>query len=231
MKLQRIQKPFAAICMSVILCSTALPLSAQKVSQEQAYEKAMAFFNRTGKAVTAQQKVQRKAPLPQLASSGDQIFIFNDMANGGFVVLSGDERMPEMLGYSDTGKIDPDLIPCNLKMILDDCARKVDELRANPHTGKIVSHHAARQTAIAPLLGETAWDQNWPYNEMCPMIDGQHCLTGCTATATAQIMYYHKWPAKGQGSHSYEWLQKFRSSDITIASDHPTQRGKVCAIV
>jgi len=215
MKLQRIQKSFAVVCMSVILCATALPLSAQKVSQEQAYVKAMAFFNRTGNAVSAQQKAQRKAPSPRLANSGDKIFIFNDMANGGYVIVSGDERMPEVLGYSDTGKIAPDHIPCNLKMILDDCARKVDELRANPHAGKIVSHQAAQQTAIAPLLGETAWDQNWPYNTMCPMIDGQHCLTGCTATATAQIMYYHKWPAKGQGSHSYEWNGQTLSVDFS----------------
>ena len=77
---------------------TVLPLSAQKVSQEQAYEKAMAFFNRTGNAVTVQQKAQRKAPSPQLANSGDKIFIFNDMANGGYVIVSGDERMPEVLG-------------------------------------------------------------------------------------------------------------------------------------
>ena len=215
MKLQRIQKPFAVVCLSVILCATALPLSAQKVSQEQAYEKAMAFFNRTGNAVTVQQKAQRKAPSPQLANSGDKIFIFNDMANGGYVIVSGDERMPEVLGYSDTGKIDPDHIPCNLRMILDDCARKVDELRGTPRAGRIESHKAAQQTAVAPLLGNTSWDQGWPYNLMCPEINGQQCLTGCTATATAQIMYYYKWPAKGQGSHSYEWNGQTLSADFS----------------
>ncbi len=215
MKSQTIQKPLAAIGMSLILLAMALPLPAQQVSKEQAFEKAKAFLSKTDNMGTAQRRTPRKAPALQLASSGDKIFIFNDEANGGYVIVSGDERMPEVLGYSSTGHIDPDHIPCNLQMILDDCARKVDELRANPRAGKIVSHKVAQQTPIAPLLGATAWDQNWPYNEMCPVINGQHCLTGCTTTATTQVMYYHKWPAKGQGSHSYEWNGQTLSADFS----------------
>ena len=210
-----IRKSFAAIGMSLILLAMALPLSAQQVSKEQAFEKAKAFLGKTDNIGTAQRRTPRKAPVLQLASSGDKIFIFNDDANGGYVIVSGDERMPEVLGYSSTGHIDPDHIPCNLQMILDDCERKVDELRANPRAGKIVSHKVAQQTPIAPLLGATAWDQNWPYNVMCPMMDGQHCLTGCVATATAQVMYYHKWPAKGKGSHSYEWNGQTLSADFS----------------
>ncbi len=215
MESQTIRKSFATFGMSLILLAMALPLSAQQVSKEQAFEKAKAFLSKTDNMGTAQRRTPRKAPALQLASSGDKIFIFNDEANGGYVIVSGDERMPEVLGYSSTGHIDPDHIPCNLQMILDDCARKVDELRANPRAGKIVSHKVAQQTPIAPLLGATAWDQNWPYNEMCPVINGQHCLTGCTATATAQVMYYHKWPAKGQGSHSYEWNGQTLSADFS----------------
>ena len=208
------RQPFAIICLMLILCAAAMPLSAQRVSQQQAYEKAMAFFSKNANS-SAQRKAPRQTPALQLAGTGDRLFIFNDVANGGYVIVSGDERMPEVLGYSDTGNIDPDHIPCNLKMILDDCTRKVDELRANPHAGKIESRHAAQQTPIAPLLGTTAWDQGWPYNLMCPEIDGQHCLTGCVATATSQVMYYHKWPTKGQGSHSYEWNGQELSADFS----------------
>ena len=208
------RKPSAVFFLSLLLFTMPLPTAAQRVSQQQAYEKAMAFLgknNNTG----ASRKTPRKTPALQLAGNGDRLFIFNDEANGGYVIVSGDERMPEVLGYSDTGKIDPDHLPCNLKMILDDCTRKVDELRANPHAKKIVSHHAAQQTAVAPLLGATAWHQDWPYNLMCPEIDGRHCPTGCTATAAAQIMYYHKWPTKGQGSHSYEWNGQELSADFS----------------
>ena len=149
----------------------ALPLPAQQVSKEQAFEKAKAFLSKTDNMGTAQRRTPRKAPALQLASSGDKIFIFNDEANGGYVIVSGDERMPEILGYSHTGNIDPNHIPCNLQMILNDCERKVAELRASPHAGKIETRKTVQQTAISPLLGATAWDQNWHYNVMCPMMD------------------------------------------------------------
>ena len=210
-----IRKSFAAIGMSLILLITASPLSAQQVSKQQAFEKAMAFLGNTGNQTAAQRRTPRKAPVLQLASSGDKIFIFNDEANGGYVIMSGDARMPEVLGYSYTGHIDPAHIPCNLQMILDDCTRKVTELRANPLAGKLETRKRVQQAAVEPLLGNTAWDQGWPYNKMCPEVDGNLCLTGCTATATAQIMYYHKWPEKGQGNHSYEWHGQTLSADFS----------------
>ena len=57
---------------------------------------------------------------------------------------------------------------------------------------------------VAPLLGEIAWDQNDPYNMLCPVYYGtQRSATGCAATAMAQIMKYHSYPPTGAGSHSY----------------------------
>ena len=117
---------FAVLVVSLMLSAIALPLSAQQVSREQAYERAMAFLGRTDMSGTAQRKTPRKAPTLQQANSGDKLFIFNDVANGGYVIVSGDERMPEVLGYSYTGHIDPNHMPCNLQVILDDCSRKVD---------------------------------------------------------------------------------------------------------
>ena len=56
---------------------------------------------------------------------------------------------------------------------------------------------------IAPLLGETIWGQGEPFNNKCPQIGNERAVTGCVATALSQIMYVHKYPTKGIGSHSY----------------------------
>ena len=40
----------------------------------------------------------------------------------------------------------------------------------------------------------TKWHQNTPFNNLCPLDDGVRCLTGCAATAMAQVMNYHQWP-------------------------------------
>ena len=60
------------------------------------------------------------------------------------------------------------------------------------------------ETAVAPLM-TTTWNQHAPYNDMCPTYgeNNVHCVTGCVATAFAQVMKYHQWPDVGEGYHSY----------------------------
>jgi hypothetical protein len=61
-------------------------------------------------------------------------------------------------------------------------------------------------TSVAPLLGGIKWDQGSPYNDLCPTISTQspiRTVTGCVATAMAQVMRYHKWPVSGKGSNTY----------------------------
>ena len=63
---------------------------------------------------------------------------------------------------------------------------------------------AAPRKAVAPLLGDMMWNQDEPYNDMCPSYDlNARCATGCIATAMAQVMYYHRWPETGVGAHTY----------------------------
>lgn len=63
---------------------------------------------------------------------------------------------------------------------------------------------AAETKNVGPLL-TTAWHQGAPYNDLCPMGDGDRCVVGCVATAAAQIARYHMWPPYGTGTHSYYW--------------------------
>ncbi|MBU1706439.1 C10 family peptidase, partial [bacterium] len=58
--------------------------------------------------------------------------------------------------------------------------------------------------SVDPLL-TCSWHQGDPYNQFCPMGDGGRCVVGCVATATAQILYYHKSPSSGIGSYTYWW--------------------------
>lgn len=68
-------------------------------------------------------------------------------------------------------------------------------LRSRPPTSRGV---------VGPLLSST-WDQYPPYNDFCPMGDGGRCIVGCVATATAQTMWYYRWPPTGVGGASYYW--------------------------
>ncbi len=123
----------------------------------------------------------------------------------GWVILSADDMAPAVLGYSDNGTFDPDNIPDNMRAWLQSYAEQIQWMRANPTKFAPVATTAEAETRtdIAPML-TTKWNQDSPFNDMTPIINGQHSVTGCVATAMAQVMNYHKWPAVGKGTHSYE---------------------------
>lgn len=109
---------------------------------------------------------------------------------GGFAIVCGDR----IVGYSDAADFDISSMPPALLEIIENVGLS--------KTAK--ANGALALTPAAPLLGEMAWDQNAPYNLLCPAYYGtQISATGCAATAMAQIMRYHCWPKVGIGSHSY----------------------------
>ena len=169
-----------------------LPLSAQQVSMETARMRASAFLNKA--AGSAAKKAPRKAPQLSLVSTSDELYIFNDDANGSHIIMSSDERMPEVLCYSYEGTIDSDAIPCNMQAWLDDFAAQVRWLREHPEAAA-ERRKSPQRADIAPLL-TCQFGQGYPYNLKCPEVDGERCPTGCVATAMAQIMHYWQWPKK-----------------------------------
>ena len=132
------------------------------------------------------------------------VYVFNSTAGEGFVLVAAEDNARAVLGYSDEGSFDEENIPDNMRVWLQMYA---DEMA---RASKISSVVGAQRTidyypSIEPLLGNTAWNQSEPYNNHCP-IDPKtdaRSVTGCMATATAQIMYHHKYPKTGTGTYSY----------------------------
>lgn len=57
--------------------------------------------------------------------------------------------------------------------------------------------------SVGPLLGGIMYDQGTPYNDLCPIINGRRAVTGCVATAMAQVMRYWRYPDVGTGTATY----------------------------
>ena len=126
------------------------------------------------------------------SKENDAYYVFTEAQSNGFVIVSGDDRLNPIVGYSTSavsGKMPPALTAW-----LGEYSEYVNDVRA----GKVVTaQRNARQAsaAIEPML-VTAWDQDEPYNNMCPILaNGKRGYTGCGNTATAQVMRFHKWPA------------------------------------
>ncbi len=148
-------------------------------------------------------------------------YVFNRGNNEGFIIISGDSRTKKIIGYSDTGSFDVNNIPEQMrswlsfyKEELKDLAVQPDSLLKMDYSQFTLSKSKAKgaQTfarEVRPLLGNIKFGQNLPYNNWCPVMYNQRCVTGCVATAGAQVMRYHRYPAIGTGdSHYYDWQGK-----------------------
>lgn len=134
------------------------------------------------------------------------IYLFEG-ADGGFVLVAADDAARPILGYSATGAMDTANMPPALQEWLKGYQKEIDILREAKGFPPHAEWYALEQgitpkdtvwEGVEPML-TTFWDQGYPYNGYCP----GGSVTGCAATAQAQVMNYWKYPAFGQGSHSY----------------------------
>ncbi len=171
-----------------------MTLMAGNVTEQEALRKAQQFMQ--GRSF--QQKNLRRAATANTFAQ-DAFYVFNADGNQGFVIVSADDRTEAILGYSDTGSLDLNRLPANAAAWLQDYARQIKSLGEGVN---LAAPHRAPGTE--KVLMETAkWDQDAPYNGMCPEDDKGKCYTGCTATAMAIVLRYFKWPEKMEKLDGY----------------------------
>ena len=161
--------------------------------------------------------------------NGDPAFyVFNKTS--GFVIVSADDRAMPILAYSNEGIFDENDIPVQMRYYLDRFVSQIqysidNHIVANEFTSKqwenVINTGCLNDnrsaTVVAPLL-TSRWNQNYPYNRLCPTAPGgpgNHAYAGCVAVAMGQIMRYWGYPETGQGSHggvnfgntTYQWNQ------------------------
>lgn len=120
-------------------------------------------------------------------------YVFNAENECGYVIVSGDDKTDDILGYATSGSFDLGSMPENVKAWLQGYTEQI-ALMANyaPQQNATTANSATWQ-AVAPLT-TTKWNQGEPYNNKCPLHNQYRSVTGCTATAMAQVMKYHEWP-------------------------------------
>jgi len=179
---------------------------AQSVSQEEAARAANRFFETQGKTLERCAKVIQNGQDPLL-------YIFN--AENGFVVVAGDKSAPPVLSFSDQQLYnDSDVIP-PFEMWINHYADQIKEIKKRQiiqpqYVGQweaLLSGAPVFRSGdeVEPLI-LSKWDQGEYYNYYCPRDpggDNGRVVTGCVATAMAQLIYYYRFPETGIGSYSY----------------------------
>lgn len=197
----------------VAIIASQMATLAESLNEEQARMAAAAFFSPT----THRANIRAKARQLVLRTEGHQdgYYIF-DRPEGGCVFVADDDAIGRtVLGYTDQGSFDAQDLPVGLQ----DWLSQIGVLMDAVHQGKINRQpkSAGTRRAIVNKLIKTTWNQYEPYNNLCPMSGMQRCITGCVATAMAQVMKYWEWPEHGYNSIEYydEGCKQTLSRDFT----------------
>jgi len=174
----------------LLILSVLLPtmLMANPVGKEEAKEKALSFLN--GRS-SAKARGLNSVKALRLVKSEPCYYVFNIGSRDGFVIVSGDDCAPEILGYADSGEVDPQNMPENMKAWLQGYADQIEWMKEKGYApAKAKTAKKAIKAEIAPLV-QTHWNQDEPYNNIVKeFFTYKDAVTGCVATAMAQIMYY-----------------------------------------
>jgi len=178
--------------LSVLLClMTICPMWAAVITASQAQQVAQRFMSSHAKPAARLKLVQQAQTIK--SSSMTPYYVFNvDRVDGGYVIVAGDDRVPPVLGYSDTGTFDTQDLPMAMQDWLDGFAAQIASL----DDGAKVAAHIGAVAPIEPMVS-AVWSQGAPYNMMLPVLSsGSNASVGCVATAMAQVMHYWKWPKR-----------------------------------
>ena len=137
-------------------------------------------------------------------------YVFNDDTGKGFVVVAGDDKMGEVLAYSHEASIDMANLNPEARYLFDSYRQVFEVLGKNKGLTTRAETATKATDDVQPML-KSKWGQDYPYSKLTQYV------TGCVATAVAQVMYYHRWPAQGKGQESYKvtFDNTVRSADFT----------------
>ncbi len=201
----------------LLIAVISVPAIAQQLSPEEALGRVRSMSGTAGAKATQKNKSQLVYTMQaDNTAQGNLLYVFSDESS--FVIAGADGQLPALIAYGASA-FPTDSIPDNLRSWLDNYKSAFSAALAQGVT--LSSVQGTGTPVVAPLV-TAKWGQSEPFWNKCLDI-GEQSVTGCVATAMAQLMYYHKWPERGTGSHSYSYNLDFGGTEgekvITPSAD------------
>ena len=199
-------KNLISACALVTLMMGGLNANADNINEADARNAASFYVKQHASArpgslrapATADLKLAH-AEASRTAEGAHSYYAYN-ITGGGFIIIAGEDRAPQVLGYSDQGKLDYNNLPEGYIALMKGYQEQIEYLQAHPEYKVAPSIRATG--GVAPLI-KTYWGQEEPYDWQCPVYQGEYCVVGCVATAMAQVMYYWRYPTMSRAISSY----------------------------
>lgn len=149
--------------------------------------------------LSAQQTANRRMKVLRTTPT---YIIYSGSDNNGVMVEAADGTV---VGYTDAGGVDEAMHSNVFRQILNNIPVVNGARWAGSRRRVMAAEGGVQPTASQVRLLTDLWHQYYePYNLMAPVVEGEHCVSGCVALAMAQVMHYYRWPKQGTGSHTYD---------------------------
>lgn len=205
---------------------------AETVTKERAKAVAESFFAQQTTMTKTNEQCRLVWTFPESetkAESSSPLIYAIERNAGGFVLVSGDDAVRPILGYSPNDFFVPSEMPENMRGLIKwysgiiECARvngwvATKDIQEEWQSGGAI---AVTKASNEVVLETAHWGQSSPYNDLCPSINGDRCVTGCAATALAIILRYFQWPSHGYGhlDSYYSWGNLIEGYDLNHSYD------------
>ncbi len=201
------------LILTMTLLAAAATATAEVLTPSEALERALGEAPATMRKAPGLKTMKLNPAMTIGKTAEPEIYIMTPTAES-LMILSAESETPALLGYADTA-FDPANIPPAMQAMLATYSSEIKAVRAG--IAVEASGSRADMSVVEPLC-RTTWNQDMPYNLYCPKLNSQRCMTGCVATAMAQILKAIEWPAKcNGGSETYKWA--YGNQDLTLDFD------------
>ena len=158
---------FLMACLTVVAVSWA-----GTIDEGQARTIAQRFAVNRAMPVSGLEMVKKSTRLNATQSNARAAFyVFNGKRVGsGFIIISGDDRVPAVLGYSDHGTFDVDDVPAALADMLENYAAQIEALDQGVEPRLLTSRQP-----ISPMV-PSMWSQNSPFNNKLPFVGSEQAV-------------------------------------------------------
>ena len=177
----------------LVLSGITFLISADPIGPTQALKIASAYLK--GDAAVAHVKPLRRAATRSVTASDTlaPLYIIDRGEDAGFVIVSGDNCLPEIIGYTESGSYVEEDMPPAFHAMMEEYAQIIETAQAAGAPARTQTRAANNRVAIQPLI-QAHWNQKSPYNDLAPFITGstKRAVTGCACTAAVMVLHYFR---------------------------------------
>ena len=194
------------ICfIGILFCLDTFNLFAESVSREEVHRQAVAACMRI-----AEEDFSTKAyTFTPMLEEGDTCYYVVQFEPEGWALISADDRVQPLIGYSDKGLFQKEEAPEAALFWLEKRAKEIQVIKSLKGLKRDLNWEAYslrsdnKENIIKPLI-KVNWNQDGDYAKYTPKtFKGEKTYVGCVAVAMGQAMTVSQYPQKPKGRFAY----------------------------